>query len=117
MCQLWRKRLSSGLSDVYDGRIWKEFQVLCGRPFLSTEYNLTFMLNINWFQPYKHLTSSVGAIYSTIMNLPQSVRFGRENVILIAIIPGPHEPRDINPYLEILVDELVNLWTGMMDPK
>ena len=51
------------------------------------------------------------------MNLPQSVRFGRENVILIAIIPGPHEPRDINPYLEILVDELVNLWTGMMDPK
>lgn len=113
MCELWRKQVSSGLSDVYNGRMWKEFQVVRGRPFLSKEYNLAFMFNINWFQPYKHLTSSVGAIYLTIMNLPRSVLFRRENVILIATIPGPHEPHDINPYLEPLVDELVNLWTGM----
>ena len=49
----WRKRVSSGLSDVYDGRIWKEFQVIHGRPFLFKEHNLTYMLNIDWFQPYK----------------------------------------------------------------
>ena len=113
MCQLWRKQVSSELSDIYDGRIWKEFQAVHGKPFLSNAFNLAFMLNIDWFQPYKHLTSSVGAIYLTIMNLPRSVRFRRENVILIAIIPGPHEPHDINPYLEPLVNELVDLWTGM----
>ena len=52
-------------------------------------------------------------MYLTIMNLPRSVRFKRENVILIAIIPGPNEPHDINTYIEPLVNEFIDLWTGM----
>lgn len=34
-----------------------------GRPFLSQEYTYAFMINIDWFQPHKHLTYFVGAIY------------------------------------------------------
>ena len=61
-------------------------------------------MNIHWFQPYKHLTYSVGVIYLTIMNLPCSLRYKRENVLLVGIIPGPHEPsHDINSYLDPLV--------------
>ena len=71
------------------------------------------MLNVDWFQPYKRTTCSVGAIYLTIMNLPRSVRFKRENVILVGILPGPHEPHhDINHYIKPLVDELNVLWVG-----
>ena len=36
------------------------------------------------------------------------MRFKRENVLLIGILPGPHEPsKDINAYLNPLVDELL----------
>ena len=72
------------------------------------------MLNIDWFQPYKHTAASVGAIYLTVMNLPRTVRFKRENVILVALIPGPSEPsHDINTLLDPLVDELISLWEGV----
>ena len=37
-----------------------------------------------------------------------------ENVILIGLIPGPHEPqRDINTFLEPLVSDLQKLWSGV----
>lgn len=72
------------------------------------------MLNRDWFQPYKHTVSSVGAIYLTVMNLPREMRFKRTNVILVALIPGPLEPtHDINSLLDPLVNELSSLWAGV----
>lgn len=50
----------------------------------------------------------------TILNLPRKQRYLQENVILIGIIPGPHEPKMINSLLRPLVDELCKLWTGVM---
>ena len=78
------------MEDVYDGNIWKEFQVYGDRPFLSNPFAFGLMMNIDWFQPYKHLTYSVGVIYLTIMNLPCNLRYKRENILLLGIIPGPH---------------------------
>lgn len=69
-------------------------------------------MNIDWFQPYKHLNYSVGVIYLTIMNLPRSLRYKRENILLVGIIPGPHEP-SINSYLDPLVKELLYFWDGI----
>ena len=84
------------------------------QPFLEAPFNLVLMLNIDWFQPYKHTVSSVGAIYLTIMNLPRTIHFKRKNVILVGI-PGPSEPKhDINTLLHPLVNELTSLWTGVM---
>ena len=118
LCQQWKSRVSVlGIkSDVYDGKIWESFQVVDGKPFLSCKdsLGLGLMLNVDWFQPYKHLTYSVGAVYLTIMNLPRAVRFKQNNVILVSILPGPSEPRhDINSYLEPIVEELNDLWTGV----
>ena len=49
------------------------------------------------------------------MNLPQTVRFKRQNVIIVGIIPGPTEPHhdELNNYLEPLVTELSDLWVGV----
>ena len=48
------------------------------------------------------------------MNLPRTLRFKLENLILIGIIPGPSEPsHDINPYLDPLVSELLDFWSGV----
>ena len=116
-CQHWKSRnVNSTFDDVYDGKIWKEFQVVGGKDFLaSTEtLSLGLMINVDWFQPYKHTTYSVGAIYLTVMNLPRSLRYKRQNVILVGILPGPSEPKhDINAYIEPLVNELLDLWHGV----
>lgn len=115
LCQHWKSRtVSMEMEDIYDGQVWKDFQKVSGKPFLSGSLGLGLMMNIDWFQPYKRASYSVGAIYVTIMNLPRSVRFKRENVVLIGILPGPCEPKhDINPYLQPIVDELSELWAGV----
>ena len=101
------------LSDIYDGCVWKKFLNLQGRAFLSQPHNLALMLNCDWFQPYKHTQYSVGVLYLTILNLPRSIRFKPENVIIAGIIPGPSEPKQygMNCYLRPLVKELNSLWT------
>ena len=112
-CEMWRNRkVPNGfLADIFDGRVWKEWQVINGEPFLSAPRNFAFMLNVDWFQPFKHSLYSVGALYLVLMNLPRSERFKPENVFLVGVIPGPHEPKlSINTYLQPLVDELNILW-------
>ena len=48
------------------------------------------------------------------MNLPRSLRYKRQNVLLVGVIPGPSEPtHGINPYLQPLVNELLVFWKGV----
>ena len=54
---------------------------------------------MDFFQPFTHTTYSVGVIYCVILNLPRELRYKFENMIVISIIPGPHEPKlNINTY-------------------
>ena len=116
-CEHWRERKipKDTFCDVYDGRVWEEFQHVNGSPFLAAPHNLGYMMNIDWFSPFKHTPYSVGAVYLSIMNLPRSKRFLKENMILVGLIPGPNEPPlNINSYLEPLVEELKVLWSEGM---
>ena len=99
---------------VYDGKIWREFQNVDGRPFLSQPGALALMMNVDWFQVYSNSPYSVGVIYFSVLNLPRTERFKKENIIVSGIMPGPKEPgvEEINHYLEPLVDDLENLWNG-----
>ena len=96
-CELWRKSYTSintgSYTDIYDGKIWHDFQSYDGVPFLSLPYNFALHLNVDWFQPFKHTQHSEGVIYLTILNLPRSERFLQHNVILVGVIPGPKEPK------------------------
>lgn len=115
-CEKWRSRqIPSGLyEDVYDGKVWKEFLVYEGKPFLSDAHNLALMMNMDFFQPYKHVKYSVGAIYLTVLNLPRALRYKQDNIILVGLIPGPHEPEThINSFLDPLVNELLHFWDGI----
>ena len=113
-CEHWRKRVipDNTLADIYDGRVWKNFMTFKGRPFLSNPYNLGLMLNCDWFQPFDHSTYSIGVLYLVILNLPHSIRFKPENILIAGIIPGPKEPRlsEMNSYLRPLVKKLNSLW-------
>ena len=114
-CSLWTKRTSTQgvLSDVYDGCIWKEFEQ---SSFFESKYAYGLMLNMDFFQPYTHTVYSVGVIYLTVMNLPRSIRYKLENIIIVGIIPGPREPSlgKIDSFLAPLVSELKDFWDGVV---
>ena len=76
-CEKWRQRTipSNALHDIYDGRVWKEFMHVNNTPFLAAPNKIGLMLNVDWFNPYKHSPYSVGVIYLVILNLPRSMRF------------------------------------------
>ena len=117
LCESMRNTAQSRsqLRDVYDGNMWKDFLMVNGERFLSTACTYAFILNIDWFQPYELSMYSVGVIYLVLLNLPRSVRYKRENVVLVGVIPGPTEPSLlINTYLHPLVMDLLQLWDGLI---
>ena len=114
-CEHWRNcDMTQGiLTDVYDGAIWKAFQVVDNKPFLQVPNNLCMKLNLDWFNPFEHIQYSVGVIYLVVENIPRSERYKLENIIIVGTIPGPKEPKNnINSYLKPLIDELIILWKG-----
>ena len=56
-CEQWRqstKACDGWLTDVYDGRLRREWFNKAGRPFLEVPGNLLLMMNVDWFRPFKH---------------------------------------------------------------
>ncbi|GET58963.1 hypothetical protein GLOIN_2v1786477 [Rhizophagus irregularis DAOM 181602=DAOM 197198] len=52
------------------------------------DLHLGLMLNVDWFQPFDGTNHSTGAIYAVICNLPHNIRFKRENLLLLGMLPG-----------------------------
>lgn len=80
-CAKWKNQpVSDMLSDVYDGKVWHDFQDYNGKPFLWEPFTFRLMMNVDWFKAYKHLEYKIGAIYLTVMNLPCELCFRQENI-------------------------------------
>lgn len=98
------------MHDIHDSPAWQSF-----RPFLRSPFHLIFGLYIDWFNPFTNKIAgsfvvslvlgvfltvqynsgksvSCGAIVLYCLNLPLSLRFLPENVYVLGMIPGPHEP-------------------------
>lgn len=108
----WRKRETKEgiLYDIFDGRIWHEFNGI-KYDFFTEEGNYGCILNVDWFQPYKHTHYSIGVLYLAFFNLPRNQRFRRENVLLIGIIPDMTVEPKTNTFLTPLVEELKKAWS------
>ncbi|EXX53989.1 hypothetical protein RIR_v02000719700 [Rhizophagus irregularis DAOM 181602=DAOM 197198] len=91
------KRFDNILTDIYDGQVWKNFKETSNEnsaKFFRTEVadsNLGLMLNLDWFQPYDGVIHSTGVIYAAICNLPQDMRFKRENMLVLGLLPSLNE--------------------------
>ena len=81
----------------------------------KADSHLGLMMNLDWFQPYKKTTYSTGVIYAVICNLPRDIWFKPKNMLILGILPGPHEVglHKINHYLSPVITELELLWGGM----
>ena len=116
LCSTWKTRKipEDTMGDIYDGSVWKSF---CSS--LSSadneKVNLGLMLNCDWFQPFKRRSNiSVGALYAVVVNLPRSMRFKPENVLLLGILPAlSKEPTSLNTFLQPTINELKALHRGV----
>ena len=100
------------LFDYQDGPVHRSRLAMLHSDNHSATKHLVLNLNIDWFQPYKHVQHSVGAVYASISNLPRQLRYQMENVLLLAVIPGPKEPAQMSSILNLVVDELKELRLG-----
>ncbi|KAF7771841.1 hypothetical protein Agabi119p4_6152 [Agaricus bisporus var. burnettii] len=107
------------MHDVWDGKAFREFRGHDGKLFLEcpeSESRLLFSINMDGFNPLSNKQGgkqiSCSAIYMVCLNLPPHLRYRPENVFLVGVIPGPHEPSvtQINYILRPLVDVLGKLW-------
>jgi hypothetical protein len=107
----WKSRsLPRGTyGDLYEGDVWREFQTWKGKPFLS-ESGIALMLNMDGFQPFKRRQYSVQGIYLAIMNLPRHLRYRRENMILVGLVPGGKEKIPLSHFIDRLAKQLKVLW-------
>lgn len=112
LCNQWRSRkyVPGTYRDVYDGRVWRE--LIDQNKFLQSTGDLCFILNLDWFQPFENSCYSTGVIYLANLNLSVNIRYKRDNVIVLAILPGPTEPNSsqLLCYMKPIVDELLELW-------
>ena len=110
------------LCDIYNGEIWKTFKddpfdensaLFFGKE--TADSHLGLIVNLDWFQPFDSVSHSTGVLYASIANLPRDIRFKRENMLVLGILPGPDEVslHKINHYLSPVVDELESLWSGV----
>ena len=120
-CKQWWEQLndptSNVLSDVFDGKIWRIFK-RSEELFFTKKRNYGLMLNVDWVQPIKHLSSlSVGATYLVILNLPRYLCFKRKNVILVGVKLNMDKEPPTNNFLSPLVEKLDQAWTSCFNIK
>jgi len=106
-------------TDTFDGTFIRDLKAYNGKPFFRENGNdlrLVFSLAVDGFNPFGMKIakgpSSVTGIYMACLNLPPDIRYNADKMYLVGIIPGPKKPslEQINNFLRILVDELLEFW-------
>ncbi len=101
---------SSDMCDVHDSPSWRDVYNE-GGIFDGDRRGISLALCTDGVNPFKHnnVAYSMWPIVLTLLNFPREVRQLFSHLMLVGIIPGPSEPTTLNPYLEVLVDEILSL--------
>ena len=98
--------------DIHDSPVWKDLYSEEGY-FQGNRNGISFALELDGVNPYHNvgIQYSMTPIMLTLLNLPRNVRNQFGNIFLVGVIPGSgcSEVSNVNPYIEILVDELLYL--------
>ena len=77
----------------------------------SDDNNIALALNIDGFQPFNRGGITLHPLLLQVLNLPENLRHRAEFMVLAGIIPGKQAPKNLNTYMEPMVDELLRLYT------
>lgn len=111
----------STIEDIYDGARYQElrdsFVTIDGveQPyrFFEDDRELALGLSLDGMCPFKRRKNSCWPIILINYGLPPEVRTHLHNIICTGVIPGPRSPKDLNSFLQPLIDELLELAKGV----
>lgn len=91
------------LEDIYDGKI---YQFYIKNKFLKTLNQISFCLNTDGISLFSHSKTSFWLIYLIINELPKTIHFKKENIILFGMWFDIN-PSNINTFVAALV-QMIN---------
>lgn len=98
------------VSDLHQSAEWISSYSKNGQ-FKGDPRGISLSLCLDGMNPYskEKISYSMWPITLNVLNLPSEVRHHLGSMMLVGIIPGKSEPQDIDPYAEILIDEITSL--------
>ena len=101
---------STVVSDIHQSDAWLSQYQEDGL-FQGDPRGVSFSLCTDGTNPFskEKVSYSMWPISLTILNLPCYIRNLPSSMVLAGIIPGKSEPQHLDPYIEILVDEILSL--------
>ena len=99
--------------DVHDSPLWKKAFTEDGFS-KGDPRGILLQLCTDGVNPFSSnkVNYSMWPIMFSVLNLPKQVRNTYQNIMLVGIVPAQvegKEPKSLDPYLEIVVDELLDL--------
>lgn len=106
------QRTYTDMYDIHDSPTWTKAYSSDGI-FEGDKRGLSFGFCADGVNPFSHLrvSYSMCPLVMTLLNLPRDSRYSFESLFLLGIIPGngTKEAKKIDPYIEVLVDEIIQL--------
>lgn len=97
--------------DIHQSDAWRRFYN--SGLFKGNGRGVSLALCTDGVSPFSHnkVSYSMWPIMLTLLNLPRRLRNRFASIMLVGIIPSNRgqEPQSLNPYLDVLVDELLHL--------
>ena len=94
------------IGDVFDGNRYKSLVALG----LFPDYrDVALIASTDGYQLFRQKRNDCWIVLFLNANLPLSQRVKKENLMIIAVIPGPKSPKDFNSFLQPLINELKHL--------
>lgn len=66
-------------------------------------------IGIDWIAPYNSTQHTIGLVFLRCADVNPRDKGKSWNQHVIGIIPGPKMPENLNPYMQVIVDELLRL--------
>lgn len=105
------------MHDLHHSPAWRSAYE-DGGLFNGDPRGISLALCTDGVNPFAHnrVSYSMWPIMLTLLNLPRNMRNRFGSMFLVGIIPsnGSQEPKNLNPYLDILVDELLEICNTTM---
>jgi Transposase family tnp2 len=96
-----------GYRDCWDGSLYMEHMKN------RDPRHLVLIFFTDGVQAVRQKTHSVWPLMLIQPNLPPDIRYKKENLILVGIIPGPKHPSNLTSFLQPLIDEFKRLEQGV----
>jgi len=116
-----KARMPGVTTDIFDGLHYRSLRgepVVVGNQTLSHHYfsdhrDIALGFATDGFAPFKKRKHTTWILLVFNYNLPPDQRFQKDNILCVGIIPGPKKPWDADSFIHPLVQELLELATGV----